>query len=234
MPMALGCSFFARLGATRGGSPGIFGYTGGHGASSRPAARSRSCRSSSGSSDWRSSPRSRPRVALGGDPGGHGGEGERRGGRCASSSSQRNGVDTWPCGLARTHHAPKTVLWGAFWLKSTNTRLPPLLLPPGRGDQVGPAPLELPGDGHRGGPHLVAVPPRLRGGRRRGCPGCRWSSGGTPTPSSSNRAFTSRGRLPHHREGDAGARGRGRCAARRRARGRRPWSATRGSRGSPG
>ena len=32
----------ARLGATRGGSSGCFGYTGGHGASSRPFARSRS------------------------------------------------------------------------------------------------------------------------------------------------------------------------------------------------
>ena len=44
-PLGHGYTFFAflaRLGATRGGSPGIFGYTGGHGASVRPAARSRS------------------------------------------------------------------------------------------------------------------------------------------------------------------------------------------------
>src|SRR5262245_5844876 len=32
-------SFLALLGATRGGSWGILGYTGGHGASSRPASR---------------------------------------------------------------------------------------------------------------------------------------------------------------------------------------------------
>ena len=34
--------FLARLGATRGGSPGIFGYTGGQGASVMPLAMSRS------------------------------------------------------------------------------------------------------------------------------------------------------------------------------------------------
>ena len=34
--------FLARLGATRGGSPGIFGYTGGQGASVIPLAMSRS------------------------------------------------------------------------------------------------------------------------------------------------------------------------------------------------
>ena len=42
----------------------------------------------------------------------------------AGSSSQRNGVDTWAPGRARTHHAPNTVLCGAFWLKSMNTRAP--------------------------------------------------------------------------------------------------------------
>ena len=42
----------------------------------------------------------------------------------ASSSSHANGVDTWAPGRARTDHAPKIVLWGAFWLKSTNTRRP--------------------------------------------------------------------------------------------------------------
>lgn len=41
----------ARLGATRGGSPGIFGYTGGQGASSSPASLSRRDMSNSGSSD---------------------------------------------------------------------------------------------------------------------------------------------------------------------------------------
>src|SRR5208282_3993614 len=50
-----GQDFFARLGATRGGSSGCFGYTGGHGASSSPLARSRAFISSSGSIDCGSS-----------------------------------------------------------------------------------------------------------------------------------------------------------------------------------
>jgi len=46
---AFGC--FALLGATRGGSFGIFGYTGGHGASINPSAISRSDISNNGSID---------------------------------------------------------------------------------------------------------------------------------------------------------------------------------------
>ena len=42
----------------------------------------------------------------------------------AGSSSQRNGVDTWAPTRDRTHQAPNTVLCGAFWLKSMNTRDP--------------------------------------------------------------------------------------------------------------
>ena len=57
-------------------------------------------------------------------------------GSTSSSSSQANGVDTCAPGRARTDHAPNTVLWGAFWLKSTKIRCPPFLLPPRRGDQV--------------------------------------------------------------------------------------------------
>ena len=45
-------------------------------------------------------------------------------GAIVSSSSQLNGVDTWPPTRGRTLHAPSTVLWGAFWLKSQNTRVP--------------------------------------------------------------------------------------------------------------
>ena len=37
-------------------------------------------------------------------------------GRIASSSSQLNGVETCAPGRARTDHAPKIVLCGAFWL----------------------------------------------------------------------------------------------------------------------
>jgi hypothetical protein len=46
---AFGC--LALLGATRGGSFGIFGYTGGHGASINPLAMSRSDISNNGSID---------------------------------------------------------------------------------------------------------------------------------------------------------------------------------------
>src|SRR6202007_2005496 len=48
-------AFLARLGGTRGGSSGCLGYTGGHGASSMPLARSLAFISSSGSSDCGSS-----------------------------------------------------------------------------------------------------------------------------------------------------------------------------------
>ena len=105
--------FLARLGATRGGSPGIFGYTGGHAVSGGPAAVSRSCIATKGSSDC-------------GDSSAHGSPatGTRLGtvtmvsasGSIASSSSQFNGVDTCAPGRARTDQAPKIVLCGAFWL----------------------------------------------------------------------------------------------------------------------
>ena len=39
-------------------------------------------------------------------------------------SSQMSGVDTCAPTRARTDHAPNTVLCGAFWLKSRNTRSP--------------------------------------------------------------------------------------------------------------
>ena len=45
-------------------------------------------------------------------------------GSMSSSSSHANGIETWAPGRGRTVHAPITVLWGAFWLKSTNTRSP--------------------------------------------------------------------------------------------------------------
>ena len=82
-------------------------------------------------------------------------------GTTVASSSQVIGVDTCAPTRGRTHHAPNTVLWGAFWLKSTNTRRAALLLPPRRGDAVGVAALELAGERHRRGPHLVAVPAGL-------------------------------------------------------------------------
>ena len=48
----------------------------------------------------------------------------RSSGWIAGNSSQANGVETWAPGRARTHHAPNTVLCGAFWLKSMNTLAP--------------------------------------------------------------------------------------------------------------
>src|SRR5438105_9766354 len=104
----------ARLGATRGGSPGIFGYTGGHGASWSPPARSRSDIASKGSIDCGS---------IGMRPHGSPSASTRAGtvaivivsGAIVSSSLQSNGVETCAPSRARTHHAPNTVLWGAFW-----------------------------------------------------------------------------------------------------------------------
>ena len=65
-------------------------------------------------------------------PGGHRGDGQLVGHDRVSSSSHPNGVDTCAPGRARTDHAPKMVLWGAFWLKSTKTRgpAPPSTTPP--------------------------------------------------------------------------------------------------------
>ncbi len=92
-------------------------------AEAAPAARSRSCSSSSPSSDWGSSsmpahgsPRSAMRAGTVASV--------RSSGWTSARSSQRSGQDTVACGRARTHHAPKTVLCGAFWLKSTKTRSP--------------------------------------------------------------------------------------------------------------
>src|SRR5262245_19683514 len=101
----------ARLGATRGGSFGCLGYTGGHGASSSPAAMSRSYSSRRGSSDWGTS----LIVAQGSS---------RLGavaivsssGSTSGNSSQLSGVDTCAPGRGRADQAPKTVLCGAFWL----------------------------------------------------------------------------------------------------------------------
>ena len=113
----------ARPGATRSGSSGILGYTGGQGASERPLARSRAYMSSRGCSD----------CGLGfmsaqGSPLAASNDGTLAMvsalGSTSSMSAQRIGVETWPPTRERTDHAPKTVLWGAFWLKSMNTREP--------------------------------------------------------------------------------------------------------------
>src|SRR5438477_11620644 len=105
--------FRARLGATRGGSPGIFGYTGGHAASGSPAAVSRACIASKGSIDCGA-------ISAHGSPLKVSRSGTvamvSTSGWIASSSAHWKGVDTCAPGRARTDHAPKIVLVGAFWL----------------------------------------------------------------------------------------------------------------------
>lgn len=108
-------AFLARLGATRGGSSGCFGYTGGQGASSSPLARSLAFMASSGSSDCGSSfmpAHGSPAVfslavsdAI-----------VNWSGWMSSISAQARGVETCAPGRARTDQAPNTVLCGAFWL----------------------------------------------------------------------------------------------------------------------
>src|SRR5262245_57551849 len=99
----------ARLGATRGGSCGILGYTGGHGASSMPSARSRALMASSGSMDCGFAG-----IVSQGSP-----SNSRRAGTVAmvyssgtivGRCSHPNGNDTCAPSRARTHHAPKIVL----------------------------------------------------------------------------------------------------------------------------
>ena len=79
-----------------------------------------------------------------------------------STSSHDSGVETWPPVRGRANQAPKTVLCGAFWLKSTKTRLPALLLPPVGRDVVGKPALELAGQRQRTGADLHRVPAWLQ------------------------------------------------------------------------
>ena len=160
----------ARLGATRGGSPGIFGYTGGQGASSRPAARSRSWQREQGLERLRARRHRGPGVALLRRP-------APAPWRCVSSSGStrrarptRTGVDTWAPTRARTDHAPNTVLCGAFWLKSMKTRSPrssfhhAAVIRSGRRRSSSRATATA-ADAHGDG-----VPVGRRGGRTRGAP----------------------------------------------------------------
>ena len=135
------------------------------------------------------------------------------------SSSQRNGVDTWAPTRARTHHAPNTVLCGAFWLKSMKMRAPRCSFHHCPVMQVGPPPLHLAGDADRGLAGAVGVPARLdadveveaavAGGlrERRDADLARGSAAPRPPPPGPSRSWCP-------------ATGRGRCAARRCRRGR--------------
>ena len=85
-------------------------------------------------------------------------------GSTVSSSSHANGVDTWPPtrgarAPGREHGLVRRVLV----VVDEHARAA-LLLPPGPGAELGPAALELAGEGDRGGAHLVGVPAAARGG----------------------------------------------------------------------
>ena len=146
------------------------------------------------------SPIARPRIAMRGDTRRHRGDRElvrvdRRElvpARTASTPGRRPGP-------ARPR-PPNTVLCGAFWLKSTNTRAPRSSFHHAAGEQVGPAALQLAGSATAAGAHVVGVPARLERARRCGCRGGRWSSAKPVMPSSASSARASRGRLAHHLE----------------------------------
>ena len=153
-------SFRARLLETRGGSPGIFGYTGGHGASSSPDAMSRSYISSSGVSDLRVVGDVGPGIAARLDACRHGERGaglgidvvelvpvERRrhlGGRARSDRPRAE------------HRLVRRVL-----VEVDEDALPALFLPPRVGDRVGSTAGELARHRHRGAAHLDRCPPRF-------------------------------------------------------------------------
>ena len=94
----------------------------------------------------------------------------------SSISSQLTGVDTWAPGRARTDQAPNTVLCGAFWLKSTNTRSPRSSFHQAAVIRSGAA---APARGRSRPPPSGpgTDPTRGSGGCRRAGRGSRWSSG---------------------------------------------------------
>src|SRR5207302_3001068 len=80
--------------------------------------------------------------------------------------------------------------------------LSPRLLPPGRGDEVGAAALELPGEGDGGGPDPVAAPATFDAqvDVDAAVPGRLGPAGEAELRKDFARQ---EGRLPHHLEGDA-------------------------------
>ena len=151
--------FFARLGATRGGSSGCFGYTGGHGASCSPAARSRSCSARSGSSDWGS-------ASAHGSPTARSLSAKRRDREVIgvhvvelvpTNRRRHLGARSRPHRPRAEHGLVRRVL-----VVVDEDAFPALLLPPRGGQEVGTALLELARHRNRGRPHLVRVPARLQ------------------------------------------------------------------------
>ena len=153
-------------------------------------------------------------------------------GSTTATSSHHKGVDTWPWLRALADQAPNTVLWGAFWLKSTKTRRPrssfhqfAVTRSGCRRSSSRRAPRLLPGPRRR--------PSEAPNGRRRAAHDYRWSSG---TPGCrARRGGPSRTRLlrgPGRTRRRSG--GRGRSAARRSGRGRPRERARRGTPDTPG
>ena len=153
-------SFLARLGATRGGSSGILGYCGGHGASCSPASLSRSAMASSGSIDCGGDGDVGPRVAPLGHQLGHGADGEVVGDdRLDLIPGERRGhlaPDPGPGEPGAEHGLVRRVL-----VEVDEDAGAALLLPPLGGDLVGMTALELAGEGDCGGPDGDGVPTGL-------------------------------------------------------------------------
>ena len=122
---------------------------------------SRADQASSGSIDCGSSIMSRPRVTLLGDPGRHGGDGQlvglHRGDLVPRDRRRHLGADAGP-----HRPGPEDRLVRSVLVEVDEHPLAPLLLPPRGGEQIGAPPLQLAGQRHRRGPHLVAVPPGLQ------------------------------------------------------------------------
>ena len=198
----------------------------------RPAARSRSCSSSSGSSDCGSSS-----IPLHGSPTAVEPPGHTRDRQLVRV--QR--LDLVP-GQRRRHlrarpsaHRPRAEhrLVRRVLVVVDEDALPALLLPPRGGDQLGPAPFELARGRDRRGTHLVRVPARLEPGRRRAGRDSPSSSGGRRSRA---RRATRGARRPRPgcRRSRRPAAGRGRGGARRRRRDGRLGTARRESRGRRG
>ena len=224
-------AFLARLGATRGGSSGILGYCGRPGRVVQPGRlvplppAPAAARATGGGSAMSAhgSPRRRTRsgtVRM-----------VSSSGATVSTSSHVSGVDTWPPGRGRANQAPNTVLCGAFWLKSTKTRLPALLLPPVGRDLLGMAPFELAGQRDRGGAHLHRVPARLEP-QVDVQPVVARGLGVAPQAELGEHVAARAGRRRAPRRSRCRSSGRGRCAARRRGRGRPRDTATGAGRGT--
>ena len=154
-------------------------------------------------------------------------------GSTVATSSHDRGVETWPPTRGRANQAPKTVLCGAFWLKSTKIARPRSSFHQFAVTGRGPG-ARAPGPGPRPPSGPRSCPTAARAGRRRGGPGCPSSSGSAVMPSSLEQGAHLGGRHPAPRRTPCRAGGRDRCGARRRGPGHPPGRARGGARGTPG